>query len=88
MLGLNPNKKVSAIRATGNLVFLGTTDSNNPFSVWSIANLPAISLWNVCNVNFSAEVNGIDFDGGWIYAVVGQNGPFYIIKPTGATCPG
>ncbi len=88
VLGLNPNKKVSAIRATGNLVFLGTTDSNNPFSVWSIANLPAISLWNVCNVNFSAEVNGIDFDGGWIYAVVGQNGPFYIIKPTGATCPG
>ena len=76
---------VSGIRVTGNLVFLGTSDPNNPFEAWDISSLPSLVRQELpgCAINFSTYVTSLDYENNLIYVGVDGGDNVIIIKPTG-----
>lgn len=82
---------VSGIQVTGHLVFVSTTDPNNPFVVLDVTDPLNIVKWivNGCDVDFSTYPTSIDYDNNLIYLPLynaTSNVNFKIIKSTGGSC--
>jgi len=71
-LDLGPSvAEVNSILVSNELIFLGTSDSNQEFQVWNIANQANMFWWS--QFNFPAGVMDMEFDGKFIYTAVNSN---------------
>ena len=68
---------INDLRVRNNIAFLATSDSNNEFQVWDIANPTNITFWS--SLNFSQIASGIDYENNLIYMSVRSNDALRII---------
>ncbi len=68
---------VTGIRIRGNLLFMGSSDSNKEFQVWDISDPTSLSLWS--SFNFPQVATGIDYEDNLVYVSVRSNDAVRVI---------
>jgi len=78
LLGLKDlSDNVNDLRIRDELVFLGTSDSNNEFQIYNIADPSNIVFWS--SFNFPQVASGIDYEDNIVYVAVRSNNALRII---------
>jgi len=88
-LGLNgASAAVTSLSIQGDYAFIGTSDPNAEFQVWSIANPLLITKFSTCAIfNFPQEVAGLVYADNLLFASIRSNEALRIMHDTPAVCP-
>ena len=74
---INLSADLNDLAVRDDLAFLGTSDANKEFQVWSIASSTEPELWS--SFNFPQVATGIDFEDNIVYVAVRSNDALRII---------
>ncbi len=70
---------IMGLRVAGQLAFIGTTDSTDPFQVWNIANPSSMVRWDTSSFNFSEKMVSLDYEDDRVYTANQSNDALRII---------
>jgi len=76
---MKPGAAVMGLRVVGQLAFVGTTDSTDPFQVWDVSNPASMSRWDTSTYDFAEKILDLDYEDGRVYTASQPNDALRII---------